>query len=85
MASPPVVPTDKNYYTSSTCRVRVTLEISGAGGSWDNDCPVWQIHKQAIDGAIGTVRQIEQKFTGVRLMGTPEVEFVTHKVDKIGS
>lgn len=69
--------------TSATARIQVTIEVDIiSGGSWGHDCTVEQVHKQALDGARGRLRDITLANPGVRIISEMKVTMITHAVEK---
>lgn len=56
----------------ASARVTVTVEVSRCG-SWDGNCTLDQIQKQAAEDAVGYIRQRTEKDGRLRIVGEPVV------------
>ena len=62
-----------NEKIKSKARVRLLLEIS-LSDTWDGDCPLSQVYKQAKDSAANIVSQkISGSMKDIRVIGEAEV------------
>lgn len=63
--------------TTTGARVTLTIEISDVG-SWGPDCQMDQVYRQALEAAIGRVRNAFAKDArGVKIIGAPVVQAIT--------
>lgn len=58
----------------ATARVRLVLDIP-TGQSWGRDCTASQIHAQAVEHALGVIRN-KLPHQGVTVVGDPKVIMV---------
>lgn len=64
---------------SATARVQVTLEVT-VGSTWDDDCQVGQIYKQATVEALAALDKV---LPGrIRIVGTPLVTAVAVEAER---
>lgn len=60
----------------ATARVKVEMEIL-SGSTWGDTCAISQVQSQAVEGALGFLRQLGDKFpefrARVKIVGEPEV------------
>jgi hypothetical protein len=56
---------------TTTARVTVTIDIKSRS-SWSDETTIAQVRKQATDGALGMLRQIEDKYD-LKIIGDPQV------------
>lgn len=63
--------------TTTGARVTLTIEISNVG-SWGPDCQMDQVYRQALESAMGRVRNAFAKDArGVKIIGVPVVQAIT--------
>jgi hypothetical protein len=55
--------------------VTLTIEVSNCG-TWGIGCDIAQVHKQAMDGAIGYVKDRCDKDRRIRIIGQPQVRTI---------
>jgi hypothetical protein len=60
---------------TTTARVTVTIDIKSRS-SWSDETTIAQVRKQAADGALGMLRQIEDKYD-LKIIGDPQVSATT--------
>ena len=56
----------------AVAEVEVTLRIE-SGSSWGDDCSLNQVHKQAVEGALGKLRKATQASRDFKLSGPIKV------------
>jgi hypothetical protein len=61
----------------------MTVQVSNVG-SWGPDCTTDQVYRQAVESAIGRVRNAFAKDArgGVKIVGTPVVQAITTDMEK---
>jgi hypothetical protein len=66
------LPGEQMSKIQARARVQVMLEVEAS--LWGDDCTVGQVHKQAADDALATVRKIiEANKSKAVIVGTPKV------------
>lgn len=68
--------------TTTGAVVTLTVQISNVG-SWGPECQMDQVYRQALESAIGRVRNAFAKDPrGIKIVGTPSVQAVTTDMEK---
>lgn len=68
---------------SASARVTLTVEVACSGGGWGEGTKIEQVHKQAVDSALGTINQINSTGTAsIRIIGEPKVIAVLMETEK---
>lgn len=63
--------------TTTGARVTLTIEISNVG-SWGPECQMDQVYRQALESAVGRVRNAFAKDArGVKIVGVPVIQAIT--------
>lgn len=58
----------------ATARVRVTIEVANAGGTWGEGCSIEQLFQQAKESALATIQNlIHPTRTDLHIIGDPVV------------
>lgn len=60
---------------TTTARVTVTIDVK-ATSNWTDETTIAQVRKQATEGALGMLRQIESKYD-LEIVGEPRVSATT--------
>lgn len=69
--------TKQRVRTTTGARVTLTIEISNVG-SWGPECQMDQVYRQALEAAVGRVRNAFAKDArGVKIIGVPVVQAIT--------
>jgi len=68
--------------TTTGAVVTLTVQISNVG-SWGPDCTTDQVYRQAVESAIGRVRNAFAKDPrGVKIIGNPTVQAIATDMEK---
>jgi hypothetical protein len=65
--------------TTTSARVSVTVEVQV--GSWGPDCDLAQVYRQGSDGAIGKLRRLFERESGVRVVSVDAVQALTTDIE----